>query len=131
MKGNITISRPRPADYIQIEFGDELSGRRFLRAKVKLADFAEALTGLGYVDCEFELTPDEVGKVRETKTERIQADGYSLTDEQKIAILAPYEVDGWRAQRSDLGNHHKGSQGVYSVAFVRFVPVIAPQEAES
>lgn len=128
MKGNITISRPRPSDYIQIEFGDELSGRRFLRARVKLADFAEALTGLGYVDCEFDLTPNEVGKKREIKIERIQVDGYSFTDEQKTVILAPYEVDGWVAQRLNLGDHHKRFNGGYNVTFIRFVPATETEE---
>lgn len=71
LEGSITISRPSSdgRKYIQIEIKDEGSRIKFVTVKVKLSDFAEALTGLSYMPCRFNTRGlDIIGKVKEAKT---------------------------------------------------------------
>ena len=49
----------------------------------------------------------------------------------KAKALAPFEVDGWKGNASDLGNHHRGNDtDGYSVLFARFVPNEEPQSSK-
>jgi len=125
MNGKITISRIRnnkEDGFINIQFEDKLSCTRFMEAKMTLADFASALTGLGYVDCEFELHPANVGKLRQSKTELIPfVNPYKATKEEKEAAVNALEVDGWKGYRGDLDNHHRYNSVGISVSFTRFV----------
>ena len=126
LKGHLTISRPQCGGgekYISITFVDEKSSAEFLAAKIDLANFAEALTGLGRVECSFELRPSLVGKTEEIKdVEVIVSDGaYSLTDKQLEDILAPYERNGWKGHLRDLKNHHRRTTHGYTVTFERYV----------
>ena len=131
--GNLTISRPSYSDgtkVIRITVEDELSGIEFLTVEVGLEQFAEALTGLGAMDCQLEVYPDQIGKRAERKAEWVPMeitfllDGAAREAAHRVA-LAPFEVDGWRAIGGRLGNRHyhskRDGQDGYTVSFVRYV----------
>lgn len=130
MNGKLTISRVTSnveKDYIRLRMEDDLSGVTFLDAKMSLEDFAKALMGMGYTDCEFELCPKHVGMKRESKIELVPLDDpFFATDESRRLALEPFEVDGWRARQSDIKNNHnyaRQGDGKYKVevVFTRFV----------
>ena len=85
MKGKITISRVSSSDrddYVWISVVDEKSGEHFVEVEMGLLEFANALTGYGFVDCEFVLRgTDKVGMIRETKTELIEIGRRRVTNE--------------------------------------------------
>jgi hypothetical protein len=124
MKGKITISRwhsNQDGDGMSIEVWDEVSGVSFLEVEMTPHDFALALTGLARQECTFELRGvQNIGKVREQKTVIIEVTG-GVRENEKAALLAPFEVDGWKGYAGDLGNsHHRVGNG-YRVSFSRFV----------
>jgi len=131
LKGGLTISRPSgnlDFAYIEIRVNDELSGSQFVSVRVPLAEFAEALTGLAHVDCEFDLRPDLVGMRRENKEEFVPGGiPYTAREaQQKIIaaeLLAPFEIDGWKGREADLFNHHRRNSCGARVTFVRYVPI--------
>lgn len=116
--------------FMNIEVHDEMSGARFLELKVPYADMMRALTAR-QAEVEFVLRPAVVGMRREHKTEVVPVPrSLSSKDADGInAVLAPYEVDGWRGYRSDVTNHHrwvgpeKDGLKPTRVSFVRHVPV--------
>lgn len=127
-QAKITIGRPYgggDAPYISIEVEDESSGLSMLRIKVPLADFAEALTGLAYQPCEYELrsNPAMWGLVREHKDMRFPKNGLYAKDEVRAYLqecVKPHEVDGWKAQIGwALSPQQRGDQ--YRVTFMRYV----------
>jgi len=135
MKGSISISRPigfgigNRIDYIQIELEDEASHTRFVTVRVKYADFAKAVTGLG-VDCEFDFRPDHVGQRYEVKRELVFIPGtdFSREKREKAAKVAVgnAESDGWCGRVKDALNHHnfrkrEDDGNWYEVTFTRFV----------
>lgn len=78
--------------------------------------------------CEFAIRPGAVGKKREVMTKfvpRPDAASELDKDEERTIALGPLQVDGWKARKSDYGNHHRSRtvDGVagYNVAFTRFV----------
>ena len=143
MKGKITISKTsgnRRDSIITITITDESSGTNFVIAEVGLKDFAEALTGLACVDCEYETRGlNNIGKVRETKTVNITVQigdktwSRSPENDAYVKILvAPYEVDGWTAFNLDrafnphyytYGGTHKNRTITFEIWFVRYVEV--------
>lgn len=131
LKGGITISRPRgnmEQDYIEISVIDNLSGTQCVTVRIGLATFAEALTGLGHADCEFNFRPELVGMRRENKNEVVPCDHLPYAKEglprENLAapLLAPFEVDGWKGRVDDLFNQHNRTKEGYRVTFVRYVP---------
>jgi hypothetical protein len=139
-KGKITISRwsgGARGGGISIELTDETSGTRFLNVEMSIEDFGGAITGMSYMDCEFGLRAQNVGKIRESKSMVIpfKNTDYKKREEDEITSLAPFEVDGWRGSHGDLGNHHRSAWvdadgwHCYRVNFTRFVD--APKESES
>ena len=130
MKGKITLGR-YASNYedinpIRFQLEDDKSGVLFLDVKMTLKDFALMITGLGYIDCEFELKNSElVGKTREHKTENIVVrDAWDITEEEKLEALKPFEVDGWIGSKYDISNHNnivKGLSNTYKVGFTRYV----------
>lgn len=139
MKGKLTISRwssnKPPFTGISIEVTDETSGTQFLSVQLTPEALGLAITGMSRQDCEFDLRAQNVGKIRETKTEVIpfKATDYKKREEEAKATLIPYEVEGWEGSWRDLCNHHR-SAGNYSyrVSFTRFVePQSAPTTAEA
>jgi len=145
-EGRISISRCRGAsekeetyDKIHITLEDGKSGCQFLEVSLGLEEYARAISGQGYISCEFEIgNMDVIGKKREVKTEAVPVPDLHLTPELVSEALKPFEIDGWLARSSDLGNHHnivyetneKGKKTglrrednkiFYWVSFVRFV----------
>jgi hypothetical protein len=127
MKGAITISRPSGWDkrFIRIEVQDELSRAVFLQIEMDLDKFAEAITGLGYTDCEFTLkSTDVVGLKREFKTEKVPVSStWNITPEEIETALQPFEIDGWQANKNNFRNHHNRvkDENAFMVSFYRFV----------
>ena len=130
MDGNLTIIRDNN-DGIRVRVNDVLSGTQFLDVCLTPDALALALTGLAYQPCQFELRPQQVGKRREVKRERVFYTGqfqHGSPEEQqaKADALAPFEGDGWRGDARDLGNPYRGnSVHGYLVTFTQFV---APRE---
>jgi hypothetical protein len=131
-KGQIHIGRINSSqleeDYIEIEITDEKSHIQFCEVKMSLKDFALAITGRGFSDCEFEVRgTDKIGYTREHKTEEVKLlykDKYNLTEADYNKTLKPFEKDGWEARRQDLKNHHcivRGKEDTYMVNFSRLV----------
>ena len=133
LPGSISISRPggsEKCDYISIRFTEEGSRIQFLEARVKYADFAQAITGL-VSDCELVLCElNLVGQKREHKTEQVFVPDCPYDEREEVAAqaVAAYEVDGWTGRVEDALNHHKRNNStasekgaLYRVVFVRWV----------
>lgn len=108
---------------ITIEAEDRKSGTRFLYLEITMHDFMLALTGRADLPCHFELSPDHVGKQRQTKMEEVP---FSQGKQSQADAAKPFEVDGWKAYYSDIGNHHnlvryENGGAIYRVTFTRFV----------
>jgi hypothetical protein len=131
MKGEITISHYTNLDEIHIKVVDSLSTTRFIDVKIKPSDLMLALTGLGNVNCQFDLMAEHVGQVIEHKEEvvRLRQRITNTPAEEQAVIekaLRPFRVDGWFAREGDLGNSHLsvkyGKTFVdYRVTFYRYV----------
>ena len=126
MNGKITISRTtssKTGNTIRIKMEDDSSSITFLEAEMRLEDFALALTGMGYIDCNFKLHGVEnIGKVLETKVELVPlANPYRATDDEQVLALKSFEVDGWTARTQDMKNHHRYQKDAVTVSFSRFV----------
>ena len=130
LKGKISINRPSYSDIdhpevITIELTDATSGCRFLEVEIGVAEFAKALTGLSYTDCEFELNAKNVGKVHEHQVVIVPVDSsyvpHGMREKIAARILKPFEVDGWKGQVDDLFNHHRYTPKGQRVTFHRYV----------
>lgn len=141
LSGKITISCPSGGAgerSIRLEFIDDTSRVHFLAGEMSLADFTLCIAGHSYTPITFELRrPDLVGMRHEHKQETVAFDhpheaiardrrGRDDAERSPLvdAALAPFEVEGWRGQPSDLLNHHRRLEGRrehFKVAFHRFV----------
>lgn len=133
MKGRISISRfmsnRKPERGISITVEDESSGVRFLDLTLSAENFGNAVTGLGSLECEFELRgTDLVGLKQEHKEESVAVPEFPgrLSDKQISLLLAPYEVDGWMGRGQDLNNHHRYDNKSKTVRVTFFRYVAAP-----
>lgn len=111
---------------ICIEVTDDTSGCRVMDLEVDYATFAQAITGLSYLSCEGMLYhPDKVNLKQELMTVDVPVpsmNAWKLSREEKLAIVKPYEVDGWKAYHlDDIGNQHRRTANGYNVTFIRFV----------
>ena len=128
-KGMVTISRINTGNgqYMEIRITDGSSGTEFVEAKLSLEDFAKAITGLGYIDCEIETRGLHLlGKKREHKTEMVACNGWELNKNDESAInnaLEPYEIDGWKGSHYDMKNSKNYSREFIKVGFTRYVDV--------
>lgn len=111
-----------------IDVQDERSGVEFLHLEFSLEDFARALSGR-FVDCEFELRPENVGKIRETKIEHVfvpNGTGKFQTREELLEwCVEKFNLDGWVGRVRDVRNMHcvveyQNEGTVYSVLYTRF-----------
>ena len=124
--GALSISRHTHsndnASTISIAISDA-NGAKILTMEVAPADLMLALTGQYGAGCKYSILPgiQNAGKRREQKEVVIQTGRLALSDDEKLALLAPLEVDGWKAHASNLGNGHYAVDGGYRVTFVRFV----------
>jgi hypothetical protein len=130
LPGKISISR-HSDDYVYIEIIDKSTGEQLLEVKLTLVEYAWASTGLGHTPCEYEIRQEIcaiAGHIREVKEEKLPRPehGNMKNCYAQVAaseILAPYEIDGWVARRSDLFNSHRWcDDDKVMVTFVRFVP---------
>ena len=130
LKGRINIARtssnrdnPVP---IRIEITDETSRVRFLDVRLSLEALALALTGMGEVECVFELHGvDKVGMVAESKTEVIKHDAPWGDAKKKLSLkkaIEALEVDGWHARTGDAENHYNYQPDGIHIVFFRHVP---------
>ena len=99
---------------------DDKSHTQFLTISMPLSDFASAVTGL-MIDVDMELFHEHLGKTREGKTELVPSVGYSASDEDIDAALAPFEVFGWKGCKDDMTNHHRNAGDHQRVSFTRHV----------
>lgn len=90
--GKLTISRVhsnREPDYIEVRLCDDDAAIEVATAKLSLAHFAAAVTGLGHVDCEIETRGMEhVGKKLETDTLELPMLPDSNRGDKEAAIAA-------------------------------------------
>lgn len=128
MKGNITIGRYSSGNIMFIELRDEASSTLFCKVKTTTNDLMLALTGLGFVDVEFELTAANVGKRHQHKTEEVFVPESAFSKREKVAAAAvrALENDGWVGRVEDALNHHcyiRGAEGggIYRVVYYRWV----------
>lgn len=130
--GTMSISpvtcNQRP-DFVSIRVREDRSSVEFFEAEVEMAEFGALITGLSGQPIRFQVRgADRLGMDLETKTEFVPCEEYPRHDDNaaKDRALAPFEVEGWSARRSDLGNSHCSSErdGVpgYHVVFRRHVP---------
>ena len=133
MNGKITISRiqSNQEDYlpISIEIEDDDAGIKFLKIKMSLNNFANAITGMGYTDCKIELNGlEKVGKRREIKHEIVpipENKRFRKKSELELAeFLKPFEIDGWEGSQYDLNNSKNLVPNGCKVLFVRWVDKI-------
>lgn len=142
LHGKLSISRPsgggREHPVVTIDLRDELSRCQFLEVEIDPASLTLALTGKGEVPCWFRLrTESPIGQRAETKTEELWMNAIFAFDRGSKRqeayfdkLLQPYEVDGWKARRSDLTNSHntvrrdhENRKVLQRVVFFRHVPV--------
>lgn len=135
-KGKLTISRVRSnrgEGHVTIRIEDDTSGCIACEVKVSVVEFAEALMGHGYRECQFSLNESGViGKKRELREiviPRPPSEG-RRREEDAVAGLAWIQkkaakelVDGWMPNHpSDVFNSHQwtGDKQV-RVSLIRFV----------
>lgn len=132
MDGKITISKTtdnRNNKQIRITIEDDASSINFVEGRMSLENFMEALTGLGFVDIDFEVRGlENIGKTREHKTVEIAlGDNVGYGEERyTIAIqkAKELEVDGWVSQKyfnSQSSFFYAGDILFCRAGFVRYV----------
>lgn len=129
IKGQLTISRVSSSSgdgYIEIRFRDVDACAEFARFRVSFADFAQAVTGLGYAPGEIQVQGLEVvGLKSENKSELVPG-SHPYGDKTKLrelqAAMKKFQVDGWIGRASDLENHYNYKPGGCQVAFFRHIP---------
>jgi hypothetical protein len=107
---------------------DDANGSRIVDVYMTPEQFGLMISGLSNQECKFALTNlNVVGKKREIKTELVPYSDYRNNEEEMRKALAPFEIDGWKAIKGQLGNHHYrlfvDDTQVYSVNFVRFIDI--------
>lgn len=124
LKGTLNISRGRDKNnknYVHLELIDKRSRTHFLQVYIGMEEMMAALTNLVEQPCEFTLLPELVGKKCEHKTELIFCRPWGMSDEEKLELLRPYEIDGWVGRKEDLKNYHNCSDKGIRVTFVRHI----------
>jgi hypothetical protein len=108
---------------------DESSGVEFLDVNMTCEEFSMMLTAHHTGGIEADVRGlDRIGMALETKEVQVPFDFYKAgigveRESHIMAALAPFEVDGWTARKSDMTNHHRTTgKGFQRVAFSRNVP---------
>lgn len=128
--GSVSITRfSGSSQGWHIVLEDETSRTRVVEIELTLEQFAQALGS--HAECEFHsFNTGLVGMKYENKTEvvyipaAIQRVSYGMRDAVRNdplvqQALAPYEVDGWRADIRDLTNHHNMDTNIRGNALVQ------------
>lgn len=101
LQGKITISRVGLAenDQIEITIKDKDACVEFVTASLSLEDFAQAITGISFTDCTFEVRGlDIVGKKMEMKRMEFQLDDeIEWKDRKAVAFDTAKAIceEGW------------------------------------
>lgn len=139
LRGEVHIGQPHRGDgkrTVEIHVTDDASRVRFVVVECAYEEFVVALMQ-GTGACEIEVRGlEKLGTTREHKSEAVPWDMYVDRDRDPAEALAPFEVNGWRANRDDLKNGHrcvKGDPPRQTVAFERWVTTAqaAPAQARS
>lgn len=128
-------------NFFRLTITDESSRIQFVDLKMTPDEFARMISARVTTDLECDVRGlDGVGKVRETKTERVPFRMvYSGTEEERIRAaqqaLERFEVDGWKGRVSDMLNGHSTvrdcGRNEQFVTFERLVePTPTPKEGE-
>jgi hypothetical protein len=136
--GKITISKWTGRDDekgMSLELVD-VKSHLTIRVEMGLREFAEAITGTGYMDCEIEFPEPSafglLGKTMEVKSVPLPYDEYPPSGKDFETwfekLVAPYEITSdWKADREKSVNFHKMSadkktgKKTYTVTFRRWV----------
>ncbi len=133
LEGIITIGRQTGPSgiLIHLQIEDVLSGCRIADLEMNVEDYGHAISGLAGQPCRMKLYPKSwelLGRTRENKTEDVCIPGISggqrtPTEERLVEeAVKPFEVDGWKADTRNVGNHHYWRRDdVWSVMFFRYV----------
>jgi hypothetical protein len=136
--GRITIGKVTSSteeDYISISLDDAMNHAPLVEIRMTPDAFGRALTGSGWMECDFEFNTDApLGKRHEHKTEEISVpyglEGKELADAIRKAV-AEFEVDGWEGRDEDARNFHNRISGEfqnYTAYRVHFFRYVAPTE---
>lgn len=112
----------------RLQITDVEAGVTFLEIALTDAQFSDLLSNVNTTASAEVLGPELIGTLRETKHEIVTLpEGASLCRMpawEARAILAPFEVDGWVGNASDLTNGHRstGKRNQKRVLFTRNVP---------
>ena len=128
LAGTIQISRAsggiRDDMPVHITISDESSGCRVLEIYMSLEEYAKA-TFSSQGQCVIEHYPNGcfIGMKSENKTEIVPFDMFKdgRAEGAIDAALKPFEIDGWKARRSDMTNGHDRVKGGQKVVFFRYV----------
>lgn len=129
---SFSLSRPiggrTEGKHISIRIRDRVSGCEVVELRIPLEQFAMALTGLSEVPAYATWRTTALLKKREVKSVNVPliagedmpyGDG---REDYAARAVAPFEVDGWKANKPDFGNwHRRNGDGSYNVGFSRFV----------
>lgn len=130
MDGKITISKTtsnRNKKEIRIAIEDDASSINFVEARMSLENFAEALTGLGFVDIDFTVRGlENIGKTRERKTVEINLGktDYDGLKELALSEARKIESDGWVCDgyfSNQDSFRYKDGNTICRAGFVRYV----------
>jgi hypothetical protein len=121
-EATLTIGRVSDVETIRLRVIDDASSTVALQLELTPEQFALGLTGQANRPAKARWLTANIGRAWETKTEVVPIEGHpTYSEANKNLALAPFEVDGWRGNRGDLGNPHKKlSGGGYRVDFYRF-----------
>lgn len=100
------VSAGKGDDYLNFTIQDQVSGAQIVDIKITAAEFANLLSARS-AHCLGDLRLHGIGKLQAIRKQLVATEEYSFTPERKTEILAAYEIDGWRADREDLGNSHR------------------------
>lgn len=97
IKVEVSISR-NSSDEITFRFDDKLSRAQFLAVKMTPHDFAMAITGLSYIECDAVVRALEyVGKQKVTEQRTVEYTGPSTYDREAMGkwLKDTQQEDGW------------------------------------
>lgn len=133
LDGRISISRTSGGSQefedcpVRIEVTDNLSHCRIVEIRMSLEAFANAVFS-HYESCTVEYYDvATIGMRAENKTDLVPFDMFTGRDNEaaQSKALKSFEVDGWKARRSDLQNGHcavqEGTKRFQRVVFFRHV----------
>jgi hypothetical protein len=130
LQAKMSVSRvtcSRGECYVSIRVQDSTSGVEIAEFEIDFETFGKLVTGASFLPVKAEVGNfDVIGCTQETKTVQVVYDHVCPKADEKArkdAACAPFETDGWRLYRPDLGNFHKRAKAAdtWNVTAWRFV----------